>query len=65
MYSTAFIALATAETDEVTAQRERAKGAAAAQTGASRDACPWTGGRCQQWWLAGYDQHAGLFVKSD
>jgi hypothetical protein len=54
-------AIATRETDEVLAARERAKGAAAAREGKRIEDCPWKGGLVEGWWREGFeDPFAGL-----
>jgi hypothetical protein len=57
----ALAAIATQDTDDELAARERASGAAAAREGKRRQDCPWKGGPCERWWLEGFDDpYAGI-----
>jgi ribosome modulation factor len=47
--------VATAESDAKLRESENQKGRAAKHDGLSREACPWSGGLCENWWLEGYD----------
>lgn len=52
---TATAGIATPETERELRERENQKGRAAKFEGLPREACPWTGGVAERYWLEGYD----------
>lgn len=51
----AVASIATPETEARLAAHERNLGHVAKAHGQARESCPWTGGRCREYWLEGWD----------